>query len=174
MIQRARHFYEFGQFRIDEGERVLLREGQPVPLAPKVFDTLLALVRDRGHVIEKERLMKELWPDTFVEESNLTYNISQLRKALGAGDGERYIETVPRRGYRFTAPVREADEETAALVIEEHSQSRTVIEEEVGESGNGWAAWKLAAAALSILLCSGLVYVSRARMRAVEVRSLAI
>src|ERR1700682_3075269 len=116
MSERAKHFYEFGQFRIDEGDRVLLREGQPVPLAPKVFDTLLALVRDRGHVIEKERLMKELWPDTFVEESNLTYNISQLRKTLGDGS---YIETIPRRGYRFTAPVREADGETAALIIEE-------------------------------------------------------
>src|SRR2546428_5298575 len=109
MIQRAKHFYEFGQFRVDEGERSLLRNGQPVPLAPKVFDTLLALVKVRGHVLEKEDLMKELWPDTFVEESNLTYNISQLRKALG--DGEPYIETIPRRGYRFTAPVRETGEE---------------------------------------------------------------
>src|SRR5258706_8019810 len=123
MIQRAKHFYEFGQFRIDEGERVLLREGQPVSLAPKVFDTLLALVRERGHVLEKERLMKELWPDTFVEEGNLTYNISQLRKALGEGAEGRYIETIPRRGYRFTAPVREGDGETAALLIEERSQS---------------------------------------------------
>src|SRR6267143_3509194 len=135
MIERAKHFYEFGQFRIDEGERVLLREGQPVPLAPKVFDTLLALVKDRGHVLEKDRLMKELWPDTFVEASNLTYNISQLRKALG--DAERYIETIPRRGYRFTAPVRERDEETVALIIEERSHSRTVIEEVVGENGSG-------------------------------------
>src|SRR5712691_9499771 len=171
MTQRTRHFYEFGRFRIDEGERVLLREGQPVPLAPKVFDTLLALVKDRGHVLEKERLMKELWPDTFVEESNLTYNISQLRKTLG--DGERYIETIPRRGYRFTAQVREGDEETAALIIEERSQSRTVIEEEVGENGSGRTAWKVAAAALAFLLCAGLVYVLRGRTHGVEVRSLA-
>src|SRR6266567_6695858 len=161
MTQRTRHFYEFGRVRIDEGERVLLREGQPMPLAPKVFDTLLALVKDRGHVLEKERLMKELWPDTFVEESNLTYNISQLRKALGDGAGDRYIETIPRRGYRFTAPVREEDEETAAVIVEERSQSHTVIEEEVAESGGGRAAWKLAAAVLAILLCSGLVYVFR-------------
>ena len=88
MIERAKHFYEFGQFRIDEGERVLLREGQPVPLAPKVFDTLLALIKDRGHVIEKERLMKELWPDTFVEEATLAQNISTLRKALGETSGQ--------------------------------------------------------------------------------------
>ena len=172
MVQRSKHFYEFGQFRVDEGERILLRNGEPVPLAPKVFDTLLTLVKDRGHVLEKERLMKELWPDTFVEESNLTYNISQLRKAFGAED--RYIETIPRRGYRFTAPVREGDEETAALLIEERSQSRTVIEEEVGESGSWRGARKLAAAALAILLCSGPVYVLRGRIRAVEVRSLAI
>jgi TolB-like protein len=132
----------------------------------------LALIKDCGHVIEKERLMKELWPDTFVEESNLTYNISQLRKALG--DGERYIETIPRRGYRFAAPVREADEEAAALIIEERSQSRTVIEEEVAENGSGRVAWKVAAAALAILLCAGLVYVFRGRMHGVEVRSLAI
>src|SRR6266700_4122780 len=137
MVQRSKHFYEFGQFRVDEGERLLLRQGVPVPLAPKVFDTLLALVRDRGHVLEKERLMKELWPDTFVEESNLTYNISQLRKALGEGAGDRYIETIPRRGYRFMAPVREEDEETAAVIVEERSQSRTVIEEEVSENGRG-------------------------------------
>ncbi len=169
MIQRARHFYDFGQFRIDEGERVLLREGQPVPLAPKVFDTLLALVKDRGHVLEKERLMKELWPDTFVEESNLTYNISQLRKTLG--DGERYIETIPRRGYRFTAPVQETDEE-AAFTIEERSESRTVIEEVIDESGRGRAAWKVAAATIAILLCAGLAYVFWGRR--VEVRSLAI
>ena len=71
MIPRIKHFYEFGQFRIDEGERLLLRRGEPVPLAPKVFDTLLALVKNRGHVLGKETLMQELWPDTFVEESNL-------------------------------------------------------------------------------------------------------
>src|SRR5437899_466507 len=140
MVQRSKHFYEFGQFRVDEGERLLLRKGEPVPLAPKVFDTLMALVRDRGHVIEKERLMKELWPDTFVEESNLTYNISQLRKALGDGPEDRYIETIPRRGYRFTAPVREGDEETAALIIEERSHVHAVIEEGVGESGHRRAA----------------------------------
>src|SRR5947199_6747943 len=71
MIQRAKHFYEFGRFRIDEGERVLLREGQPVPLAPKVFDTL-ALVKDCGHVLQKEELMTSCGRGTFVEERNLT------------------------------------------------------------------------------------------------------
>src|SRR5438034_8575242 len=174
MVQRSKHFYEFGQFRVDEGERLLLRQGEPVPLAPKVFDTLLALVRDRGHVIEKERLMKELWPDTFVEESNLTYNVSQLRKVLGDSAKERFIETIPRRGYRFTAPVREVCEESAPLLIEESSHVHAVIEEDVGESGYGGAAWKLVALALGLVLCAGLVYVLRGRVRTPEVRSLAI
>jgi len=173
MIQRVKYFYEFGQFRIDEGERLLLRQGEPVPLALKVFDALLALVKNRGHVLGKETLIQELWPDTFVEESNLKYNISQLRKALGDGAEERYIETVPRRGYRFMAPVRERGEETATL-IEERSQWHAVIEEEVRGSSSGPPAWKLVAASLVILLSAVFGYVFRGRMRAVEVRSLAI
>jgi len=174
MIGRARHFYEFGQFRLDEGERLLLRDGQPVSLAPKFFDTLLALVRDRGHLLEKEALMKELWPETFVEESNLTYNISQLRKALGDSAGQRYIETVPRRGYRFVAPVRESGEEIASLVVEERSEVHAVIEEEITGYGRGASVWKIVAAALAILLCAGLVYIFRARTGLSRVNSLAI
>jgi len=173
MIRRAKHFYEFGQFRLDEGERLLLRDGQPVPLAPKVFDTLLALVKDRGHLIEKEALMKELWPDTFVEDSNLTYNISQLRKALGDGDGQRLIETVPRRGYRFLAPVRECGEENAFLEVEERSEVPAVIEEEITEHKSFVSVWKTLAVALAALQCAGLVYIFRARTGPVEVRSVA-
>lgn len=163
MIGRARHFYEFGQFRLDDEERLLLRDGQPVSLAPKVFDTLLALVKDRGHLLEKEALMKELWPETFVEESNLTYNISQLRKALGDSAGQRYIETVPRRGYRFVAPVRESGEAIASLVVEERSEVHAVIEEEITGNGRGASIWKIVAAALGVLLCAGLVSIFRAR-----------
>jgi TolB-like protein/Tfp pilus assembly protein PilF len=108
MVRRATHFYEFGPFRIDTAERLLLRGGAPVQLTPKAFETLLALVQQSGHVIEKDALMREVWPDTFVEEANLTQNIFTLRKVLGEGRGGReYIETVPRRGYRFTATVRE-------------------------------------------------------------------
>ena len=92
---------------MDAGERVLLREGRPVPLTPKLFDTLLALVERSGHLVEKAELMELVWPATFVEESNLSSNVSLLRKALGgADDGRPFIETVPRRGYRFAAPVR--------------------------------------------------------------------
>lgn len=104
--RETQHFYDFGPFRLDVDQRVLLRDAEPVALAPKVFDTLLVLVRNKGRIIEKEELMKALWPDSFVEESNLPQNIFTLRKALGEKeDGERFIETIPRRGYRFIAPV---------------------------------------------------------------------
>jgi len=106
MSLSIKHFYEFGPFRVDPTERVLFRGGRPVPLPPKTFDTLVALLEKSGHIIEKDELMKKVWPDTFVEEVNLARHISNLRKALGAGDEEQlYIETVPRRGYRFVANV---------------------------------------------------------------------
>ncbi len=99
-------FYEFGPFRIDLTERVLLREGQPVQLTPKAFETLLVLVQHCGHVVGKDELMKRVWPDTFVEEVGLARNISALRKILE----DDYIETIPKRGYRFRAEVREWEE----------------------------------------------------------------
>lgn len=113
------HFYEFGPFRLDRAERVLLRDGQPLMLTPKAFDLLLALIERRGHVIEKEELMGAVWPETAVEEGNLTHHISVLRKTLGEGAGERaYIGTVPRRGYRFLAEVREQNGAGANPVAE--------------------------------------------------------
>ncbi|HKV33459.1 MAG TPA: winged helix-turn-helix domain-containing protein [Pyrinomonadaceae bacterium] len=100
--------YEFGRFRLNVAERVLSRDGEVVPLTPKVLDILLTLVEHRGQVVSKEDLMKRVWPDTFVEEGNLTQNISLLRKALGESPGGvQFIETVPRRGYRFVAPINE-------------------------------------------------------------------
>jgi DNA-binding winged helix-turn-helix (wHTH) protein/tetratricopeptide (TPR) repeat protein len=99
--------YEFGPFRLDPEERMLMGKGQAVALTPKGFDLLLALVRNAGHVVTKEELLREVWPDTFVEENNLTVNISALRKVLGEGaSDQRYIQTAPRRGYRFAANVR--------------------------------------------------------------------
>src|SRR5437870_8659715 len=100
------HFHRFGEFTVDGDQKVLLRNDSPLPLAPKVFDTLLILLDSRGRIVEKEELMKRLWPDSFVEESNLTFNIQQLRKALGDNARQpRFIETVARRGYRFIAEV---------------------------------------------------------------------
>jgi DNA-binding winged helix-turn-helix (wHTH) protein/tetratricopeptide (TPR) repeat protein len=105
---RRFHFYDFDRFRIDPSERLLLHEGKPVQLTPKVFDTLVTLVENRNRLIEKDELMKAVWPDSFVAESSLTYNISILRKVLGRNDeGRSYIETVPKRGYRFIADVIE-------------------------------------------------------------------
>src|SRR5713226_9230115 len=122
------HLYEFAAFRLDAAERLLLRDGRPVPLTPKVFDTLLALVERSGHLVEKDELINKLWPDTFVEEATLARNISDLRKALG--EAHKYIETVPKRGYRFVASVMELGNDGAELVLEEHTRSHVVIEEE--------------------------------------------
>ena len=105
---QTKHFYEFGPFRLDPEERLLSRDSQPVPLPPKVIETLLALVESRGHLVDKDALMKRVWPDAFVEEGNLNKNVFLLRKTLGQWDGGlEYIETVPRRGYRFVAPVNQ-------------------------------------------------------------------
>ncbi|HJZ79735.1 MAG TPA: winged helix-turn-helix domain-containing protein, partial [Pyrinomonadaceae bacterium] len=118
--------YAFGDFQIDSVERVLRRAGELVPLTPKVFDLLWLLVENHGHVVAKERLMGEIWPDTFVEEGNLTQNISVLRKILSP-NGEQYIQTVPRRGYRFVGHVRRTSGETP--LVEEPSGTRLVIDE---------------------------------------------
>ena len=109
MSQQDNHIYEFGRFRLKTAERVLLREGELVPLTPKVFDILVTLVEHCGQVVAKDDLMKRVWPNTFVEEGNLTQNISLLRKALGESPGgTQFIETVPRRGYRFVAGASES------------------------------------------------------------------
>jgi DNA-binding winged helix-turn-helix (wHTH) protein/TolB-like protein/tetratricopeptide (TPR) repeat protein len=127
MSDPTKDSFEFGNFKVDAVERVLLHSGRPVPLTQKVFDLLLLLVRNSGHVVEKEKLMQEVWPDTFVEDGNLTQNISVLRKVLN-DDGHQFIQTVPRRGYRFVGHVREVLEDTE-LVIEEHALARMVVEE---------------------------------------------
>ena len=99
--------YEFGEYRVDAGKLLLSRSGQPVPLTPKVFDTLLLLVKRSGEVLDKEALLRAVWPDTMVEENNLNQNISTLRRVFGEIRGEnRYIATVPGRGYRFIPEVR--------------------------------------------------------------------
>ena len=106
MDDPVNHLYEFGPFRLDAQRHLLLRGGDAIPLAPKVFETLLALVRGGGRLLKKGELMEAVWPDTFVEEGNLAQHVFTLRKALGEGKGEhRYIVTVPGEGYRFVAPV---------------------------------------------------------------------
>src|ERR687896_1749615 len=124
--RQVRHLYTFGEFRLDAGEKVLTRGGETVQLTPKAFETLLLLVENHGRVLGRDELLERVWPDTYVEENNLTRHISMLRKALGDGsEGQRFIETVPRRGYRFAAGVR-AEE---AVLVSEKMRTRVVIEE---------------------------------------------
>src|SRR5215510_10210964 len=126
MSYQPNHLYEFGPFRLDVAERLLLRDGEAIPLQPKVFDLLHALVEHHGHLLEKDELLKVVWPDTIAEEVNLANNISVLRKALGEeGNGQRFIETVPRRGYRFVAGVHQIHH---ATIEEESPTAMTVVE----------------------------------------------
>ncbi len=124
MSQQINGIYEFGSFRLDAQERLLQRDGATISLTPKAFDLLLALVERHGRLVEKEELFQTVWPDTIVEESNLSSNIALIRKALGDGEnGQKYIETVPKRGYRFVAEVREAIPLSADNLIPEKAQS---------------------------------------------------
>ncbi len=122
MSIRAAPSYEFGPFRLIPAEQQLLREGEPVALTPKSFDLLVVLVENAGHLIEKSELLNRVWPDSFVEEANLSVKMSELRRALGKDANEaQYVETVPRRGYRFVAEVRE--------VVGQTSESVEVVDE---------------------------------------------
>ncbi|MGA9473098.1 MAG: winged helix-turn-helix domain-containing protein [Terriglobales bacterium] len=108
MGNAVKHLYEFGPFQLDAGERVLRRGQKRIDLPPRVFDTLVALAESDGRLLAKDELMDRIWPDSAVEENNLTQAIYLLRRVLQDGEnGNRYIETVPKRGYRFLAPVRE-------------------------------------------------------------------
>jgi Tol biopolymer transport system component/DNA-binding winged helix-turn-helix (wHTH) protein len=132
-----KQFYEFDPFVLDVSERLLLRRGEPVHLTPKEFETLLALVRGAGRVIRKEELLKEIWPDTFVGEATLAQNVFTLRRALGEAEGGRpFIETVPRRGYRFAVKVTERREggEAAGHVGENgaHAFAAARVDDESG------------------------------------------
>jgi TolB-like protein/DNA-binding winged helix-turn-helix (wHTH) protein len=114
--QTEQHFYEFGPFRVDTLKRLLLRDGQTVPLTAKAFDTLLTFVQHSGQDLDKDELIRAVWPDTIVEENNLTQNVSALRKALGESKSEhRYIVTIPGRGYRFVAAVKEVGDAPAEM-----------------------------------------------------------
>ncbi|MCA1602287.1 MAG: winged helix-turn-helix domain-containing protein [Acidobacteria bacterium] len=126
-------------------ERQLLRDNELVPLTPKSFDLLVVLVENSGHLLEKGELMKRIWPDSFVEEANLSVKMSALRRALGEGQNEhQYVETVPRRGYRFVASVKErwdeGTESSTRELSEEGSNSRLVADRERQTSSSSLAA----------------------------------
>lgn len=157
--------YDFGAFRLDVAEQLLLRDGQPLGLSPKVFDVLRVLVQNAGHLVEKERLLAEVWPGTFVEEGALTRSISILRKTLGeTGSEQKYIETVPKRGYRFVAPVTEGLPESsgtrgkAAGRIASSDMARASMPEtsRLRPALTSSVRWALAAVIAAVLLIGGL------------------
>ena len=122
MLLKAEGLYVFGPYRLDERERQLLRDSEPVPLPPRAFDLLLALVARAGSLATKEELLSEVWAGAFVEEVNLSYTVSLLRKALGE---EGYIETVPKSGYRFIAPVSVVSAAPAETTLPDSSGGKT-------------------------------------------------
>src|SRR5580704_12081791 len=169
----VKHLLEFGSFRIDPEQRLLLRDHEPVPLSPKAFDLLLALTERGGQVVPKDDLMKALWPDTFVEESNLGQHVFQLRKALGERPQDHtYIITVPGRGYRFAQSVRSVPVEGAnnndeeQIVVASRSLARIVIE---GERKRDLRVWASATVALvAILFALGVYWRSQRRPKLTE------
>src|SRR5271163_1563346 len=129
--QRLKEIYEFGPFRVNPEKEILLRAGEPIQLAPKTFQILLVLVRHSNEVVTKEDLMKAVWPDTFVEEANLSRNIFMLRKALGERPQDhRYIVTVPGRGYRLAENVHLVPEHELSIV----AANRTKVQIDVKET----------------------------------------
>lgn len=130
MSNATQHLYEFGPFRLDASRPRLTRNGEVVSLTPKALEILSVLVQSGGNLVEKEELMQRVWPDTFVEEGNLSVHIFALRKALGEnGDGQGYIETIPRLGFKFLCAVQQIAP-AAELVVERHRLTRTVVEED--------------------------------------------
>src|SRR5438445_9101178 len=126
----VRELYEFGPFRVDPEKETLLHAGEPVPLTPKTFQILLVLVRHSKEVVTKDDLMKAVWPNTFVEEANLSRNIFMLRKALGESPQDhRYVVTVPGRGYRFAESVRRIAEQEVSILATKHSRVEVQIRE---------------------------------------------
>ena len=141
MSNQASELDQFGPYRLDVTRRAFMRRDQLVPLAPKTFDLLLLLVRSSGRALSKQELMAALWPGTFVEEANLSFQISTLRKALGDGASE-WIETIPKHGYRFTAdvvmiPCRAGSTPVSAADVESGPAPRPV---QAGRDG-GRAIW---------------------------------
>ena len=144
MSGEIRPSYEFGPFRLEPSEHRLCRAGQPVALTPKAFDVLRVLVEHAGHLVEKDTLVKEVWPDNFVEEGALNRNVFVIRKALGETPEQRYVETVPKRGYRFVAPVITVDGNQSRTLFD--SESRKVSAKRIASIG----------AALTVLVLVGL------------------
>ena len=129
---KTKHIYEFGAYHLDPDEKVLRREGQAVALPPKDLEMLLVLVEQAGHIVTKEELLQKVWPGVFIEEGNLARHVFNLRQVLGeAPDGRKYIETVPKRGYRFVGLIQEQDEaiepQPASAVVSDQPQKQSLV-----------------------------------------------
>jgi len=134
MPNEIKEIYDFDGFRLDAGRRLVTRAGEPIALTSKALETLLFLVRNRDRVLSKDEMMAAVWPDSFVEEVNLAQNISALRKALGESPGEnRFIATVPGKGYRFVCEVREAGKESEPVLLSRRTRAELVLVEESDE-----------------------------------------
>ncbi len=126
---KSNGLYKFGQFRLDAEKLILWHEDRIVPLKPKALETLAALVKHRGELVTKDELMEEVWRDSFVEENSLSRNVHELRKTLKQLSGEKFIETIPRRGYRFAGEVSEIESGNDEIVFERQIFEQTLIEE---------------------------------------------
>ena len=122
-------FYEFGKFRLDTERNRLCYDSSELPLTHKAVEVLRVLIERRGEVVERNELMNSVWSDVAVEDGNLSVTVSLLRKALSEHSDERFIETFPKRGYKFVGDVREISQEAASIVVETHSVGRVVVEE---------------------------------------------
>jgi eukaryotic-like serine/threonine-protein kinase len=156
MTQKTRYFYEFGPFSLDPDECLLMLDGKPVPLAPKAFEALVTLVESAGHLVDKDDLMRRLWPDSFVEEGNVAKHVSLLRKVLSeATNGREFIETIPKRGYRFVGDVREVSEPVP--------DSQTQAVPTANPIGKKWRALAAGALALVLLVPGAILWFARVR-----------
>lgn len=161
MAIKEKKLLQFGAFRADTGQKLLFCNDQLVPLTPKAFDTLQLLLEAEGRIVEKDELLKKIWPDTFVEEGSLARNISVLRKVLGEEpDEQKYIQTIPKRGYRFVAPVSVKNFPEETVVVEERTRIQAAFDIETDSDGdagrtNRWR--KVAAILVAVLALAGVL-----------------
>ncbi|MEJ7713548.1 MAG: transcriptional regulator [Pyrinomonadaceae bacterium] len=175
MFSQTHTSFEFDRFRLNVTERQLLASGEHVALSPKAFDTLVVLIRKNGNLVTKDEILKEVWRDTFVEESNLSNNIYVLRKALGEdSSGRGYIETVPRHGYRFVGEVREIARGNSEPVLHRSASVGTVVAEEdverkivEGSEISYNAGLYIAALMFTLFVICGLYWMSSSRRESV-------
>src|SRR5215471_18077310 len=175
------HIYEFGEFQIDTGKRLLRRlDGRPVPLTPRVFETLLYMVEHHDAVLDKERIMEAVWPDSIVEENNLAQAISKLRQVFGETPGSHsYIVTVPGRGYRFVAEVNKRngnivsrgplDPTTTPTLIQGPTEADPTANRDrllrKARHGTSWSDWRILGAAIAAIVIISLAALFFARYR---------